>query len=124
MAFRGRAASEPGTGSLLQELLQELAGVGGLTACDIVGGARDHHFASTITTLGSEIDDPVGGLDDIEIVLDDHHRVALLDQPIEHAEQLREMGFVPAEPLENRPRRDPALFRWQGQRRSEESGSS
>ena len=43
---------------------------------------------------------------------------------VEHAEQLREMGFVPAEPLENRPRRDPALFRWQGQRRSEESGSS
>src|SRR5213078_3532730 len=35
-------------------------------------------------TLRSEVDDPVGGLDDVQVVLDDHHRVALVHEAVEH----------------------------------------
>ena len=34
-----------------------------------------------------EVDDPVGGLDDVEVVLDDEHRVALVDQAGQDREQ-------------------------------------
>jgi hypothetical protein len=37
--------------------------------------------------LGPQIDDPVGAFDDVEIVLDDDNRVALLDELAEHLEQ-------------------------------------
>ena len=45
-------------------------------------------MAAGVATLGAEIDDPVGGLDDFEIVLDDEHRVAGLDQRMQHVEEL------------------------------------
>ena len=47
---------------------------------------RDHSSAA-ITAVGSHINDPVGQLDHIEIVLDDHQRVALLQEPLEHRRQ-------------------------------------
>jgi hypothetical protein len=34
-----------------------------------------------------EVDDPVGGLDDVEVMLDNQHRVAVVDEPVEHLEQ-------------------------------------
>ena len=37
---------------------------------------RDDLAAAT-TTLGAEVDDPVGGFHDIEIVFDDHHGFAV-----------------------------------------------
>ena len=33
----------------------------------------------------------VGGLDDVEIMLDHHHAVALLDQPVQHLQQLADI---------------------------------
>ena len=36
----------------------------------------------------AEVDDPVRRLDHVEIVLDDDHRVAEIDEPIQHFEQL------------------------------------
>jgi len=35
------------------------------------GGAFSDYLAAGCTTFWAEIDDPVGGLDDVEIVLDD-----------------------------------------------------
>src|SRR6185436_836660 len=58
---------------------------------DGFGCARDEHAAPAGTTLGPEIDDPVGGLDHVEIVLDDHDGVALIAQPVQHVEQLRDV---------------------------------
>ena len=37
---------------------------------------------------GPEVDDPVGRLDDVEVVLDHEHGVAGVDQPLQHHEQL------------------------------------
>jgi hypothetical protein len=52
------------------------------------GDRGDDDFAAAVAAFGTEIDDPVGGLDDFEIVLDHDHRVALVDQFVQHFEQL------------------------------------
>ena len=36
--------------------------------------------AAAAAALGAEVDDPVGGLDDVEVVLDHQHGVALVDE--------------------------------------------
>ena len=41
-----------------------------------------------ISAFGAEIDDVIGRLDDVEVVLDHHHRVAVIAQPAQHAQQL------------------------------------
>ena len=41
-----------------------------------------------------EVDDPVGGLDDVEVVLDDEDGVALVDEPVEDLEELLDVGEV------------------------------
>ena len=40
-----------------------------------------------IAAVGAEVDDPVGGLDDVEVVLDDEHRVAAVHEAMEHFEE-------------------------------------
>src|SRR3979490_2927220 len=44
-------------------------------------------LAAAGAAVGSEIDDPVGGLDHFEIVLDHDDGIALLDQLVQHFEQ-------------------------------------
>ena len=39
------------------------------------------------TTFGAEIDDPVGGLNEIEVVLDDDDRVPAVDQALQDSQQ-------------------------------------
>ena len=41
-----------------------------------------------------EIDDEVRALDHVEIVLDDDHRVAETDEPLQHIQQLVNVGEV------------------------------
>ena len=52
--------------------------------------------AAAVAALRPEVDDPVGGLDDVEVVLDDEDRVAAVDQPMEDLEQLLDVGEVEA----------------------------
>ena len=59
-----------------------------LGRCDLFRRAGGDDLAATVTTLGAKVDDPVGGLDDIEVVLDDHHGVAVFAQSMQYAEQL------------------------------------
>mgnify|MGYP003729007839 CR=1 FL=1 len=42
---------------------------------------------AAIATFGAEIDDVVGGLDHIEVVLDHNDGVALINQLLQHVEQ-------------------------------------
>src|SRR5699024_2374736 len=46
--------------------------------------------------VGTEVDDVVGRLDDVQVVLDDDHRVPLVDQPVQHLEQLADVLEVQA----------------------------
>ena len=61
-------------------------------ACRVVGNIfrcpHGHDLAAAIAALGAEIEQPVGRLDDVEIVLDHHHGVARLDQFVQHLQQL------------------------------------
>jgi len=47
---------------------------------DLLGRAGGDDVAARGTTLGAEIDQVVGRADDVEIVLDDDHRVPLVDE--------------------------------------------
>ena len=63
---------------------------------DLLGRALGDDPAAAVAALRPEVDDPVGGLDDVEVVLDDEDRVAAVDQPVEHLEQLLDVGEVEA----------------------------
>ncbi|MQM38925.1 hypothetical protein KBTX_02946 [wastewater metagenome] len=51
-------------------------------------------LAAAVPAFGAEVDDPVGAADDVEVVLDDHQRVASLDQPLEGAQEHRDVVEV------------------------------
>ena len=51
------------------------------------GRAFTDHLASTTSALGSKVDDPVGGLHHVEVVLDDQHGVALVDQSVQDLQE-------------------------------------
>ena len=63
---------------------------------DLFGRADGDDMAAPFARLGAHVDDPIGRLNDVQIVLDDHHRVAQLDQPIEHVQQLGQVVEVQA----------------------------
>ncbi len=65
---------------MLKMFLQELTGIRAfdlhnLFRCAFLGD----QFAAAVTSFGAEINDPIGDLDDIEVVFDDQHRVAGID---------------------------------------------
>ena len=53
----------------------------------LLGRPLGHDVATTLTPLGTEVNDPVRGLDDLEVVLDHDHRVPLVDQRLQRAQQ-------------------------------------
>src|SRR4051794_10841586 len=64
------------------QLSQEAARVRGGARGPLLGGSGRDQLAARLAPLGTEVDDPVGGLDDVEVVLDDDHGVARIDQPV------------------------------------------
>ena len=62
----------------------------------LFGRAGRDDAPAAITALGAEVDDPVGGLDDVQVVLDDHDRVAGISQAMQHVEQQLDVVEVQA----------------------------
>ena len=60
------------------------------------GVPGDDDISALVAGLRPHVDHPVGRLDHVEIVLDDHHRVAQLDEPVEHVQQLGQVVKVQA----------------------------
>ncbi len=65
------------------------------------GRAFDDDLPSPITAIWAQIEDMVGTLDHIEVVLDDHHRVSLFDELLKGLQEDRHIvgmesnrGFV------------------------------
>ena len=58
------------------------------TAATSSGVPGDDDLAAAGAALRAEVDDPVGRLDHVEVVLDDEHRVAGVDEVVQHLEQL------------------------------------
>ena len=75
---------------------QRAPGVRRLAFHDLLRRAGRDQPAAGLAALGPEVDDPVGGADDVEVVLDDDQRVARVEQPPERAEQLRDVVEVQA----------------------------
>ena len=63
---------------------------------DVLGRAGGDDVAALVAGLGAQVDHPVGRLDHVEVVLDHHDRVAQIDQPVEHVEQLGQVVEVQA----------------------------
>ena len=56
-----------------------------------------HDPAAAVAALGAQVDDPVRLGDHVQVVLDDHHRVARVHQPVQHPDQLLHVGHVQAD---------------------------
>src|SRR2546427_4193690 len=61
---------------------------------DLLRRAGRDDVAAVLAAFGSEIDDVVGGFDDVEVVLDDQQRVARFEQLLECRQQLRDVVEV------------------------------
>ncbi len=65
---------------LADVLLQVLPRIRSWAAAELLGGAFRHQLAALLAALRSQVDDPIRHLDDIQVVLDDDHRVAGIHQ--------------------------------------------
>src|SRR5438876_987803 len=61
---------------VLQPWLEVLAGVAAFDLNDVLRRACGDHAAATVAAFGAHVDQPVGALDHVEVVLDHHDRVA------------------------------------------------
>ena len=73
-----------------------LAGEGRAAGDEVGGGALEHDRAAVVAGAGTEVDDPVGVGHHRLVVLDDDDRLAGVDEPVEQAEQLLDVGEVEA----------------------------
>src|SRR5688572_7283743 len=64
---------------------------------EALGYALEDDAAAAAAALGPQVDDPVRLGDHIEVVLDHQHRVAGVDQAVQHADQLLDIGHVQAD---------------------------
>src|SRR5687767_6808238 len=66
---------------------QRLAGVRGRVRGDLIWRAGRDDLAAGVAALGAQVDDPVGGADYVEVVLDHDERVPRGDELAEGAQQ-------------------------------------
>ena len=70
---------------------ESLAGVGLFGAGDLFGRALGDDAATAFAAFGTEVDDPVGLFDDVEVMLDDEDGVAEADQALEDVEEFADV---------------------------------
>jgi hypothetical protein len=73
-----------------------LAGEGGAGGGEVGRCALEDDPAALVAGAGAEVDDAVGVRHDRLVVLDDDDRLAGIDEPVEQAEQLLDVGEVEA----------------------------
>ena len=77
-------------------LFEEAAGVGVGGAHYVFGGAGGDELAAFVAAFGAEVDDVVGGLDDIQVVFDDKERASGFDERAEGGEEFVDVVEVEA----------------------------
>src|SRR5436190_21546521 len=77
---------------LLQQRPQILPGVARRVGGDVFGRYDCDDLAAAGSAFGAHVDDPVGGLDDVEVVLDDDDSVAGVAQLVQYLEQQIDVG--------------------------------
>jgi hypothetical protein len=78
----------------LEHAPQVLASIRLLDRGDRFRRSDRHYLAAPVTAFGPHVDDPVRGLDDIEIMLDYYDRVAVIAQAVQYLEQLLDIVEV------------------------------
>jgi len=79
-----------------QNLAQESAGVAGWARDNVFGCAVRNDVTATVPGLGPEINDPIGTFDDVEVVLDNEHRMTGIDETLKSFQQNADVVKVQA----------------------------
>ena len=85
--------------------------VAGLALHQRLGRAAHHHRTTVRAAFGPQVDDPIGFGDHVQVVLDHDHAVAAVDQAVQHADQLFDIGHVQAHRRLVVTAQDPATLR-------------
>ena len=85
-----------GVRAFLQVGAQEPARVRGVAAAHLLRRARRHQMPAGVAALRSQVDEVVGALDDLHVVLDDQQRVPLRQQPLESPQERGDIVEVQA----------------------------
>ena len=72
--------------AVVQDACEETPSVGLRIARDLFGSAGSDDVAAKFAAFGAQINDPVGGFDDVQVVLDDQERGARFEQLAEGSE--------------------------------------
>ena len=81
---------------LSQNGFQKLAGKRLLTRGNFFRGALCDNLTAAGTSFGAKVNDVVGAFDNVEIVLNNDHRVSGINQTIQHFYQLMHIGNMQA----------------------------
>ena len=60
------------------------------------GAGTGHHLAASTAAFGAQVDDPVSLGNHVQVVLDHQHTVPGVDQAVQHADELVNVGHVQA----------------------------
>ena len=63
--------------------LQELAGIASFHLRYFLGRTLGHDGAAAVAALGAQVDDVIGGLDHVQVMLDHQHRVARVGEALQ-----------------------------------------
>ena len=74
--------------NLFQHSFQVLSREAGGAGRHLLRGAGDDDGAAAVAPLGAKVDEVVSALDDVQIVLDNHHGVPRVHQTLQHLQQL------------------------------------
>ena len=72
---------------MVKRLFQILCSKCAALGCEVFRCADEDHLAAPFAGIRAEVDDPVGGADDVQVVLDDDQGMALVQQDVEGLEQ-------------------------------------
>ena len=55
---------------------------------EVAGGTDGDDLSAAVASAGAEVDEPVGALDEVEVVLDEDDGVAGVDEAVEDAQEV------------------------------------
>ena len=79
-----------------QQPPQHLAGLALGMCADLLRRPLGYQLSPGVAALRPQIDEPVGALDDVQVVLDHQHRVPRVHQPLQNLQQLVHVGEMEA----------------------------
>lgn len=79
-----------------EDLLEVFAGGGVGVLGEVFRGAGGDDLAAVLTAFGAHVDNPIGGFDDVKVMLDDDHGVAAIDEFAKDFEQAADVVGVEA----------------------------